>query len=192
MAIRFYIIPEIGTGLDGDDRRPKYVGPEATPHIDWNGMQYANEAIYLVRANVSAAEHTSISGQADVLSAPENLQDTVGGALANLQSKLEAVNIPANWVTSGMTYATVIRWIAKLFWVLCRFQGMHFGTFFESEDLDTLVSAIPAQKRSNLNLAAQSLGLNTGDIQGTDTLRVALKKLTDQVTTDMLIGGQTL
>jgi len=192
MAIRFYIIPEIGAGTASDPRRPKYVGLEASPHISWGGMQYANEAIYLVRADVTGAQHTSISGESDVLSAPENLQDVVGGTLTNLQNKLEAVNIPADWITAGMTYAEVIRWVARLFWVLQRFQGMGFGTFFESEDLDTLVGDMPQQKRSGLKLASESLGLDTDDIQGTDTIRVAFKKLTDQVTTDMLISGQVL
>jgi hypothetical protein len=49
------------------------------------------------------------------------------------------------------------------------------------ENLDTLLSAIPAARRQRLVVAAQSLGLDTSGLALSMTLREALKDLGNQI-----------
>lgn len=190
MAIRYYIVPTLsnqteivpkyfcGDNPDQNDPYSKYVKLIAG---SYDVINYGLEPLMLIIADVTNAEHTSIAANTDVVAAPLNINNTIGGNLATVQSKLEAVNIPADWITSGMTYKTVLRWVARLFLIMQRFHGKGFGRLLQSLTLTDLVSDIPSQKRQNLNTAAQELGLDTSGITGSMTIRNALKNLGNQI-----------
>lgn len=142
----------------------------------------------LVIANVSVAEHTSILALPGVTYLPF---ETAGGALvpadgtmadvsaANrtlLTTRFEAQHIPTHDVGGSDTVrAVVIRAIRRM--VLRQILGADDWT----ELLDSLVSAIPAQKRANINAKLTAAGYDTSGIQGSDTVREAIRKIAVQL-----------
>lgn len=179
MAERAYIIPKIGTGVPRTDPfRPKYFDTLGVP---WRCINYGREPVYIVFADLLPAVHTSLVANSDVTALPANLQQQIGAALATVQAKLEALNIPAQWVTATHTYADVLKKVHRVFSLAQRIHGKFNITLFPvAANLDTLVSAIPAGRRQNLVDAATDFGLNTTGVTGAMTLRQALMHLADQ------------
>lgn len=198
MALRVYLVPVIGDGLTPKTaRRAKYIAPDEffVGGIvgRYQAMDYGNEPMMLVAAEVTAAEHTAIAANADVIAAPANLDNTIGANLATVQAALESVNLPADWITSGMTYRTVLRWIARLFLVCQRFQGLAGGRLFPAGiTLASVIGDLSASVRQKLTQGAQSLGLDTSNIAPATTIRAALKDLGNQMTLVITLGGSSL
>jgi hypothetical protein len=192
MALRFYLVPEAFYTLPGTSvqiRYPKYFTPDLL-RVNASFQDFGAEPVFLVAADVTPAQHTALAANADVAAAPSDLTTTVGGNLATVRAKLTAFKIPNDWITSGMTWATVLRWIWRLGFLMQRFQ--RFGQFFQSLDLASTVSDLPQQRRTNLATAAQSLGLDTSGITGTMTLQDALKLLGNQIAVPAKLAGVTL
>jgi hypothetical protein len=186
MAVRFYVVPKIGTGTDVDRFRPKYVS--AFP-VKWAAVDYGMEATFLVGADVDATQHTSISSNADVITIPANLDSTIGANLTTVQNALDSLKIPSDWVTSGMTYRTVIALVIKLFKILQRLHGRWLTTIFESGiTLSTTFSQLTQAQRDRLQDVATSFGIDTSGVTGTTTIRQALKLLAQQLQGCALMG----
>lgn len=169
--MRFYLVPKIGTGVKGDSYRAKYFdGFEKT------AMDYGREGTMLVAANLTPAQHTTIAANGDVQAIPEALDAQIGAALATAQAAMEALNIPANWLTSAHTWRDALRIVGKAFKLLQRLDGRVQRTLFESGiTLNTLVSAVPVQLRTQLEEAATSMGIDLTGITGSDTVRQAIR-----------------
>jgi hypothetical protein len=191
MAIRYYLVPKIGSGIAlTDPFRPKYVDAIAGR---WQAMDYGREPVMLLRADVTPVEHAILAAASDAVAAPDDLSQTVGGALSTVQARLEFVNIPGDWVTAGMTFRAVLRWVARLFLLAQRLNGQANERLFEAlEHLDTLVSQVPAARRQRWATAATSLGLDPSGITGSMTLRQALKLLGDQIEITIRFAGEDL
>lgn len=190
MALRFYLVPETTFVLGGQTQRwPKYFTPDV-----WSGnasfQDFGAEPVFLVGADVTNAQHTALGANADVSAAPANLASTVGANLATLQATLTGFKIPNSWITSGMTWATVLRWVFRICYLMQRFQ--RFGKFFDTLNLDSTVSQLSQTKRDRLNQAAQSIGLDTSGITGAMTIQQALINLGNQITVPATIAGVTL
>lgn len=203
MALRFYLIPKIGregVGNINDAQpwsestgpvRPRYVGTIAGA---WQSID-CDDNLALVAADVTGTEHTAIMVNSDVTAVPANLENTVGGALATVQAKLEAANLPAQWVTSGMTWRTVLKWTIRLLLIRQRFKGLAPAAaklFSGGITLNSTVGDLPAAVRQRLNSAAQSLGLDTSGITLSTTIRVALITLGQQMTTTITVAGEAV
>lgn len=196
MALRFYLVPKTIVTRPPGSTAPKYVGDQAfwiglgLPLItNWAAMDYGLENTMLVGAQVSAAQQTTVAGQSDVTVIPANLDSAIGGALSAVQAALEALHIPAGWVTSGHTYRQVIGKVGRLFQILQRFTGRERRTFFESGvTLDTAISALTTAQRTALLATAQSLALDTSAITGATLMRQALKLVLDQLPAFTLMG----
>jgi hypothetical protein len=182
MSLRFYVMPVIGTGTSFTDAiRPAYVGDGQLSSHSWAAMDYGNEPTMLVMGDVTPSEQTAIAAHADVIAAPADLTALVGSNLVTVQTALESVNIPADWVTSGMTFRAVLRWVSSLFQILQRFNGLQGGRFFPvGITLNSTVGDLSAGQRQKVQAVADSLGLNTAGITLTTTIRAALKILADQ------------
>jgi hypothetical protein len=195
MAIRYYLVPKVGTGIPvgvpgADPFRPKYTDGLSGP---WSAMDYGREPVMLLRADVTPAEHAIFAAASDAVAAPADLSQTVGGALATVQARLESVNIPGDWVTAGMTFRTVLRWVARLFLLAQRLNGQAKERLFDAlEHLDTLVNQVPAARRQRWAAAATSLGLDPSGITGGMTLRQAFKVLGDQIEIPIRFGQEVL
>lgn len=188
MAIRFYIVPKIGDGSDANPYGPAYVEGLSSR---WTGMDYGLEPVFLVCADVSPAQHTAITANADVISVPANLSNQIGASLAAAQAALESVNIPANWITSNMTWSTALRGVAIMFMILQRMNGRGFiSRFFDSGiTLNSTIGDLPQNVRTRLQEAAVSLGANVSSINLSTTLRSALRTVGSQLTLRVLLGG---
>lgn len=193
MTIRFYVVPLIGAGVHGDARRPKYIA--AISGLAWGAMDYGLYDVALVAADVSAGQHTSISANSDVVSAPANIDNTItAGALTNVKSALEALNIPANWATTANTYRDVLRVVAGIFQFAQRYHGMHNKQLLPSGvTLDTQFQDLPAAMQTELVDVADSMQIDRSGATGTITVRQILKAFADawQGKT-FYIGGFTL
>jgi hypothetical protein len=185
MAFRYYLVPKAGTGVVADPYRPAYVGDLGVP---WQGMDYGLEPVFLVRADVTTPQHNGIVANADADAFPANLENTVGSNLATVSAQLEAKGIPGDWVTAGMTFRAVLRWVARLFCIAQRLNGRARLRLLSEQTLDSTVGDLSAARRQALNDAAQSLGLDTSSITLAMTIRQALKILGNQITLPIVIG----
>ena len=194
MSIRFYLVPKDGDGLTHFTAiRPKYIADAIVG--PWQAMDYGQEDWMLVAADVTPTEHSTIAANADVVAVPANLNNTVGAQLGTVQSKLEAANIPADWVTSGMTYRIVLKWTIRIILLMQRFHGLDGAAarFFNSGlTLDSTVSDLPVAVRQRLAAAAARWNLDITGITGSTTIRAALRYLGQQMTFGVKFGGEAL
>jgi len=194
MAIRFYLVP-IET-VDGNKRGPKYLlwrFTESIAPLDvrWSGMDYGLEPVILVWADVDAVQHTTLSTNVDVISIPANIDATItAGVLPAVKSALEALNVPAGWVTTGHTYRQVLRIVAGLFQFAQRHHGVHLERLFSGGfDLNTQFNTLPLAVRQRLVATANSLNYDTLDLSGSSTIRQILKNLADQWGSKPIVMG---
>src|SRR5262245_36149399 len=119
MAFRLYIVPVIGAGVKGDPRRPKYF---ADLDVNWSAMDFGFEPVMFVGADLSPSNDNFIVGQSDATALPFDLAPTLtGGQVNQTQNKLEALNIPAGWVNTSLTWLEVVRTVLGMFTFLQRF-----------------------------------------------------------------------
>lgn len=199
--VRFYFVPKIGTGVRPDSFRPKYVTPATMTapipapliSVDWQGMDYGSEEMFFIAVDVTTEQHTTLSAQTDVLSVPAPLDTQVSGpALPVVQAQLEAMNIPASWVTTDNTYREVLRAAGKMVLIMQRYQGL-FGDvrLFESGiTLGTRWNQLSATQRQRLQDVAASLNIDTSGLTGAMTLRQILRAVGDQLPA-FSFGGET-
>lgn len=182
MAYRFYLMPKAGTGTESDPYRMSYIdNANGTRAIvgPASGMDYGVMPTFLVAADVTPAEHTAISAHADVVSVPAVLTNTVGANLATTQAALEGKNIPAEWITAGMTWKAVLLWLTRLFQFAQRYNGL-FATapFLDAQtNLDLPVNQVPQAARDRYAETAQSFGFNSALITGSMTIRQVLAQV---------------
>jgi hypothetical protein len=196
MTIRWYVFPVEEIVQGGTTYRgPKYLKWRMNPTgIDarWSMVDYGLMPTALLVGDVTAAQHTQAATQPDIVVIPENIDNAIGSiALPIVVSELEALHIPANWVTTTHTYREVMRRMAHLFQLAQRYHGRTAKKLIESGfNLNTFVSTLPINVRTSLNEAAQSLGWDTSMILGSWTLRQALLYLADQWgSTPVLFGN---
>lgn len=188
MALLICITPAAGDEFSTDGRYAKYFGATNPPTAllvgDWQAFDYGKEPWFIVFADVTPAERTAITANADVTAIPASLDNAIGGALATVQAKLEAANLPSQWVTSVMTWRTLVKNIVRLLPVVQRFRGLAPAAnrlFDAGLTLDSTLGDIPATPRQRLNQAAQQLGLDTSSLTLATTIRSALVTLAQQL-----------
>jgi hypothetical protein len=155
-------------------------------------MDYGHHPGCLMAADVNTTQRNFLSGQADVVLVPLNLDSTIGAALATTQAALEALQVPAGWVTSGTTWRAVVRMVGGLFQFAQRYAGLTDGQDLlpAGVNLDAAMSTVPQARRDAIQATADSFGYDTGAIGGGTTIRAALKILADQWgAAAFLLGG---
>jgi hypothetical protein len=194
--LHYYAVPKIGDGLTiATAFAPKYFRSpqDPTAPIALSQMDYGLENIFLVAADTDATQHAAISANSDALSMPTPLTDTVSAlALGVIQTKYEAGNLPAQWVTTSLTYQQVIALTLRLVQLMQRFHGMFGRLFIGGLTLDSRINQIPTGARTQLAAAAQSMGADTSSIVGTTLIREALVICAQQIFPQgLLFGGVT-
>lgn len=132
----------------------------------------------LLAGDASDAEHTLLSANADVLTAPLDLQSTPGaGAVTSMQTYLEGYNLPADWINTSLTYAQILKRISVMFQLAQRLNGIlgNVRLFVGGVTLSTTLAALPTDVRQALIAAAGSFGWDTSSLTGASTVREALK-----------------
>lgn len=190
MALRLYFVPKV---LSGEVYVPKYFG-DGTVAASWSARDF--DDMYLVAADLSSGDHTTVSGQPDATALPASLTGNLtAGQVTAVQTKLEAANMPANWVSTSLTWTQVLRVVCGMIQLNQRFKGNNDGAgiFRDSISLSSTVGDLPAQVRQRLQDAALSLGLDIASITLSTTLRVAYRTLGEQFATiPVRIGPFTL
>jgi hypothetical protein len=168
MAIRVYLMPRIGSGLSHlDARRPKY------PLSKARCIRCGQEMFCVVIADVTNAEHTAVSANADVRAFPADLDTTVNaGARTTIVDTLEAMRVPAQWVTVGMTYRALLRRLVGMFFVLQSLEERNIRLL--SANLDAPVSSLAVGARQALEGVGLDLSFDSSAVHGSTSLRAVL------------------
>jgi len=188
MATRIYLMPQAGDEFGplrtSPGLYPKYVGNGAIRN--WTALTYGREGWVFVAADVTNAEHTAIAANPDVVALPPNLDQQVGGALAATQAALETAKIPADWVTSGMTFRTVLKWSVRIVYIVHCLYGRDglartVKFFGAGIGLDSTIGDLPVGVRQRLITVAQRLGLDVSTITLATSLRAAMRIVGQQM-----------
>lgn len=198
VATRFYLLPQITTGNAFFPLELKYVrrdngnGIWVNTYGDIASMRYGKEDTMLVAVDVTPAQHTELASNIDVIAIPQNLDSNVSStALAAVQTQLEGLKIPTQWVTTANTYRDVIGFTGRVFMLMQRFDGLNRRTFFESGiTLDTRVNELTNAQKTALQNAAIDLGLDVSTLTPTMKIRAVLKLLVDMMG-PFTLRGQT-
>ena len=196
MVWRLFVLPVVGSGSSRlDPRRPKYVVEEpALAGVPWAMMDYGHHPGCLLAADVTNQQRNLLSGKADVALVPLNLDTTVGANLTATQNVLEALHVPALWVTASDTWRVVVRTVGGLFQFAQRYAGLTDGQDLlpAGVNLNLTMADVPQARRDAIQATAESFGYDTSAITGATTIRAALKILGDQWGDDpFLLGGMT-
>lgn len=185
MALRIALVPVVGSGVSSEEaRRPKYVADGGlTPMPRWAAIDYGFEPWMVVAADLSASHVTALQAEADVFLLPADLDALLTvGQVAAVQTALEAIPLPAEWVTTAFTWRGLLRIVLGI----CRFMARYTVVFAEATQLTTRVftggvdltrtiGSLPLAVRTALTATATSLGLDTTGVTGATTLRGLLR-----------------
>jgi hypothetical protein len=197
--IRFYILPiEV---VDGNKRGPKYLHWRFDPDPPgilvnrYSLKDYGLIDAALVACDLTLAQHQQLAAEIDVAAAPQNLDQTVSAiALPQVVAVLEALRIPAGWVTTSHTYRELLRMVGGLFLFAQRYHGMHNEPLIDNAaQLDLRWNQIPQARRQRIQETADEMGYDYSAVQNTWLIRRILKHLGDQWgLTPILFGFVTL
>jgi len=182
MALRFYLVPKVWGTTPVPSWRPQHVSGVIA---EWDALTYGREDVYLVAAEVTDAEHTTLAAQPEVIAIPANLDATLSaGAVTVARAWLEARSIPNGWVTTARTSREVLGTLGRLFRLMQRFNGRQRARFFgEGITLGTRINQLSAVQRNALQDAARDLqpNLDLSGVTGASTLRQALVTICQQL-----------
>lgn len=149
----------------------------------------------LVEVDVTPAQHTAIVALAAVTYLPFEgasgpldyntavIGDVTAANRTALRTRLEAWHVSTIDLSLQTPLREVVRRIRRRL-ILRQLLGADDYT----EGLDTLVSALTATRRTRLRDRLLAIGFDVSDIQGTDTIREALRKLAQQDAAAVLKG----
>ena len=188
MALRFYFVTVTGTGTTADPFRPvarqgvQFAAADGRPDLTASAGEFA------VVFDLTPAQHAALVGTGGVtylpfedaggsLVGPSQPVSQVSGAnRSTITTACDARHIPTHDVDgSDLVKKVWRRALVRL--VLRQLLGPDDWT----EGLDTLVSAIPVGKRQAITAKLTAAGFDTSDIQGSDTVREAIRKIASQL-----------
>ena len=179
----FFLVPIIGTGTHSDPLRPKYVADMGIPNVSF--VRFGASAI--TYANATPADEATIGANADAVVVPP-LDNTIGsGALSAVQAEIEALNMPAGWVSVGMTYRSVLRVLVGMAQLIQRVTGILGSAPVIAGHLNDTIGSFSVAIRNAIAQACDDLGINRTNITGSTTLRAALLDFGQQ-----FIAGRTI
>jgi hypothetical protein len=197
MSVRFYLVPieTVDRPEGGTYRLAKYFTVSRVPRasdllsVRWQMVDFGFEPTALVAADVTTAQNTSLAAQSDVTVIPANIDNTLGANVATVQSKLEALNIPADNLVAGATYRQVLRGVIGIFLIAQRFSAMQNGRLFPPGiTLSTTLGDLSQATRQKLIDAADQLRYDRSGLDLTSTLRQVLKQIANQQSPTTMLG----
>lgn len=195
MAKRLYIVPKVqGAGRAANSFGPKYIWALG---YEWAGMDYGLEAWYLVCADLPPSVHDLLVLNPDVTALPEDIDQEIGQpALTTVQAKLEAANLPADWVTASHTYRFVLRMVTGAIRLAQRCHGNVRRTgggaggrlFPPGITLDTQYNQLAPIIQAALIEAADQFQIDRTGLTGASTMREILRTFGQQVPQAQILG----
>jgi hypothetical protein len=197
MAVRWYLMAMQTTN---SNRYPKYLRARANPtglDVAWGAMDYGLMDVCVCWADTTAAQNTALIANSDcrLASTGANLDNAIGaGAVANVRSVLEALQIPGNWVQAADSWRQVLRGTCGLFLFAQRLQGaFNVRLVPDGYTLDSTWGDIPQAARDFLLQTADELGIDTSGATSSTTLRQIYRVLGNAWgTRQILINGREL
>lgn len=191
----FYLVPRFGDGLTPRTAfRPKYfvdaTGRSLIASGQFVNIPYGLEPVVLVVANTTDAEHAAISANLDVLAFPRATDDPVSAIELNeLQSRLEALKFPAQWITTSLSRRRVLRTVLQLCQFFTRYAVLESGTpFAGGATLTTRFNQLTVAQREAIQRVATNFGIDASGMGGATTLASALKTIADQMPVPRIVG----
>jgi hypothetical protein len=196
VALRYYLMPVTETVINpiaGTIRRSPKFDFDAIG-VRWQWIDYGVRPVGFLCADVSTAQHNSVISDAEIRTFPANLDNTLGGNRQTVEDALEGFNLPGAWVTTGMTYRTVLRVVVGTILIAQRFAGISRN---EGQDpditpagvtLNTAYSDMPTGYRTRLLEAIDSLGYDYSTLGASDSLRDLMRVVGQQVTPIAFLG----
>lgn len=183
MALRLYIVPISGTGTRVDPRVPKYfLDGTISASTPWTMADYGFEPWAFVAGDLSPTDQAAVVAMVDAFIIPAVLDIALTAPqVTNVQNKLEAINLPAGWVNTTLSWRDVMRTVLWISAFMQRFTALN-GTalFVGGTTLSTTVGGLTPQVRANLLQAVRDLGLSSAGVTNGTTLRVGLKAVAAQ------------
>jgi hypothetical protein len=183
-AFRIYLVPTVVVVSNGRNSTvPKYfTDGTISSSAGWSSVYFGQEGWVFVGVDLSPADDATIVAKPDGFALPFDLTQTLtAGQVTAVQAKLESVNIPAQWVTTSLTWKQVLRTTLSMCQILQRFGGRNTTRFFSVATLNGTVGSLPVGVRNDLSAAAVDLGLDTSSITGATTIRGALRIFGEQM-----------
>lgn len=174
-----------GTGSAADPRRPKYVEAFGVP---WTAMDFGQAPVFLVWAVLPPAIEDTLTPNSDFAKVPVDLDVflTAPQVLA-WTSRLEALGLPAQWISVDITWRQAIRGLAAIF-----LFAQRAAVNIIQANLDQTFSQLPAAVRTRLTDAAASLGLSTAGISGATPVRQVMRAVAQQWPYNIRLGDARL
>lgn len=181
---KFYLVPvEVIDGI----RAPRYFWWRLNPsgiQGRWSAMDYGFLPTMLVLAhNISQADHDGLILNADVYSFPDNLDQPVTDP--GIDTFLETLNIPTDWLTPSTTYRELLRQLAGMFVFNQRYHGIaaaatgeQHSIFDNGRTLDDNWNSLSAAEKQWFNDTVHSFGFPQ-NVVGNPKLRTLTKQAGD-------------
>lgn len=190
MAFSYYIVPVDGTA---SVRYPKYFDGAGIiiTRTPYSLMDYGNEPWMFVGSDLSAADNALIIAQPDAFGIPQDLTTPITPAqVTAVQNKLEAINLPAGWVNTSLSWTEILRAVLGIFGFQQKYAviygqvtgGQSAPTLFVAGViLSSTFSSLPPNVRQAMLATADELKIDRTGLTGGATLRQILKVLGDQL-----------
>lgn len=184
MALRLYLMPMVTTVINGKTiKQPAY---ESVLAGRGDRMDLGDEPWVLIVVDLSDAEDALIVANADVTAIAVSTLDTAltGGQANAIQTRLESMNIPAGWVSGGMTRRFLLGKVIRMAQVWQRLEGLRQegGSLFGGGvTLNSTFSSLSAPVQQFLRDAAASFAVDTAPFTGATTIRVFFKACADTI-----------
>lgn len=181
--------------LDGSGGNGAYAGGgTALLVVDWALTDYGKSPWCLVAADVSAAQHTFLTGQSDVAALPTNLDSQLGANQSAARDFLEAAGIPGTWITGSSTYRQVARSVIGLFNFANRYLAIAGDTVIPAgQSLNTQFGSLTGAQQQAYRDTCADFGIDDAFLTSQATLRAILKALADLwADTARTLGGLSI
>lgn len=186
-AWHLYLMPMIGDGGIDNVFRPKY-----GTNLLYAGKQLGPQLVCLLAMKTDPETDDTLSNLSDVTRIPDNIDNNIGGALSQVQAAMESRNIPADWVTSGMTYRFVMRAVLRACVFMTQLQCIRA---VKTEFLDGTVTLstqfgdLPQLAKNQLQAAAVYFNIDTTGVTAKTTLRTILKLAINSLPESLITMG---
>lgn len=191
MARLFYLLPLV-TGIEPRPhaRVPKYIFNQG---LRPNVMDMGLDDLALVRLDADQTIHDLLDQQSDVFAISDNPDVTlVPRDVMALSNALTARNLPAQWVTAGMSYRDALAQIAGMFQFAQRYTARHGLSLREVRALDTEWDSLPVATRQRLIDTADSFGNDRTELASGRDLDAIIQDMGAQFPDKIVLGGEQL
>lgn len=155
-------------------RQPKYLPDRADIVSVWV-LDYGWEPVCLMLLDASAAIHSTIAAQSDVLQFPSAIDDPINATrLPVLVARLDLVGLPSMWVTSSMTVRDFLEDLIGIFHIAQKFGGLSGGSVLSEGGLQTIWSGLSTQKKAHIQSVIGSFKTLLDDSDFTNGMKMEL------------------